>query len=400
MLVMVIAFFPDGAQAQTPLNLDAAVSQAKANNLQVKAGTYQIQVKQTLRRAAYEVPKTSFDLQLGQYNSNQFDQGISIRQEIPNPRNKKAGTAFADANIRSTELSLAVTENELVFEVRSAWFELAYLLERERLLVSQDSLLADFVRAAEMRLRVGESGSLERATAVSQSGEVLIQLARVRADIEIAQIRLQTLLNAAEPIGIPTDTRLERRTITLAGDVSGNPALTYFQQQIAISEANVAVEKARRAPDFSIGYVNQSLITEENAEPSYSATDRFHVVQAGVAIPIFGKAQKARIEAAQLERQVAQADIEYRIHQLEGQYRQALHEYEKQRTALEYFEQTALPTAELLLNNAQKAFRSGDVNYLEYVLALTRASEIKLGYLKALDGFNEAVLVIEFLTGK
>jgi heavy metal efflux system protein len=123
-------------------------------------------------------------------------------------------------------------------------------------------------------------------------------------------------------------------------------------------------------------------------------------VQAGVAIPIFGKAQKARIEASQLERQVAEANANYQSQQLEGQHRQALQEYEKQRTTLEYFEQNALPTADLLLNNAQKAFRAGDVNYLEYVLALTRASEIRLGYLEALDGFNEAVLVIEFLTGK
>ncbi|MCB0517380.1 MAG: CusA/CzcA family heavy metal efflux RND transporter [Lewinellaceae bacterium] len=401
LLVLAVLFLPKNTMAQTPLTLDAAISQAKANNPQIRAGTYQIQAKQTLRQAAYVVPKTSFDLEFGQYNSNLFDQSIGIRQEIPNPRNKKAGLAFADANIRSAELFLAVSENELVFEVRSAWYELAYLLEKQRLLESQDSLLADFVRAAEVRLRTGETNSLERATAVSQSGEVRNQLAQVRADIQIAQIRLQTLLAAAEPVGIPAETRLEKRPLQLTGDVSGNPALAYFQQQIAISEANMAVEKARRAPDFSIGYLNQSLITSgKNADPSYSYADRFHVVQAGISIPIFAKAQKARTEAAQLEMQVAQASAEYQSLQLEGQYRQALQEYEKQRTALDYFEQTALPTADLLLNNAQKAFRAGDVGYLEYVQALTRANDIRLGYLETLNGYNGAVIAMEWLTGK
>ncbi|MEK7255403.1 MAG: TolC family protein, partial [Bacteroidota bacterium] len=315
--------------------------------------------------------------------------------------NRKAGRALAGANIRSAELSLAVSENELVFEVRSVWYELAFLLEKQRLLESQDTLLADFVRAAEVRLRVGETGSLERATAISQSGEVRNQLAQVRADIQIAQIRLQTLLAAAEPVGIPAETSLEKRSLQIGGDVSGNPALAFFQQQIALSEANVAVEKARRAPDFSIGYVNQSLVTpEENADPSYSAADRFHVVQAGVAVPIFGKAQKARIEAAQLERQVAEASADYQSRQLEGQFRQALQEYEKQRTALEYFEQSALPAADLLLNNGQKAFRAGEVDYVEYVQAISRANEIRLDWLDALDRFNEAVIAIEFLTGK
>ncbi|MBI5915827.1 MAG: CusA/CzcA family heavy metal efflux RND transporter [Bacteroidetes bacterium] len=401
LLVLAVLFLPKNAGAQTPLTLDAAIAQAKANNLQIKAGTYQIQSQRTLRRAAYEVPKTSFDLQLGQYNSNKFDHSIGIRQEIPNPRNKKAGLAFADANIRSAELSLAVTENELVFEVRLAWYGLAFLLEKQRLLESQDSLLTDFVRAAEVRLRTGEASSLEKATAEVQSGEVHNQLAQVRADIEIAQVQLQTLLNAAEAVAIPAETHLEKRPLLLTNDVSGNPALAYFQQQIVLSQAATAVEKARRAPDFSIGYLNQSLITpEENADPSYSSADRFHVVQAGVAVPIFGKAQKARIEASQIERQVAETHAEYQTRQLEGQYRQTLQEYEKQRTALDYFEQTALPTAALLLNNAQKAFRAGDVGYLEYVQALTRANDIRLGYLETLDGYNEAVIAIEWLTGK
>ena len=76
-----------------------------------------------------------------------------------------------------------------------------------------------------------------------------------------------------------------------------------------------------------------------------------------------------------------------------------LQEYEKQRTSLDYYERTAMPTAALLLNNAQKAFRAGDVGYLEYVQALTRANDIRLGYLETLGGYNAAVIAIEWLTG-
>ncbi|HLF62209.1 MAG TPA: CusA/CzcA family heavy metal efflux RND transporter [Saprospiraceae bacterium] len=400
-IILTVLCFPKNIQAQTPLTLDASISRAKANNPKIRVGTYQIQVQQSLRRAAYELPKTSFEFELGQYNSNYFDNSIGIRQEIPNPRNKKAGKTLADANIHRAELSLAVTEQELVFEVRSAWYELAYLLERQRLLESQDSLLSDFVRIAEVRQLVGETGNLERATAISQAGEVSNQLSQVWADIEIAQITLQMLLSSAELVTIPPETRLTKRPLLIIGEVANNPLMAFLQQQISISEANVAVEKARRAPDFSIGYFNQSLITpEENANPAYTASDRFHFVQAGIAIPIFGKAYKARIEAAQFERQVAQATAEYKSRQLEGQYLHAFQEYEKQRSTLDYFEQSALPTADLLLNNALIAFRAGDVNYVEYVQALTRANDIQLGYLDALNRFNVATIVIELLTGK
>ncbi len=117
-------------------------------------------------------------------------------------------------------------------------------------------------------------------------------------------------------------------------------------------------------------------------------------------MPIFRKAQKSRVAAAKIAEQIAQTNLEARTRQLEGQYRQALQEYEKQHVSLDYYEKTALPTADLLLSNAQKAFRAGDVGYLEYAQALTRANDIRLGYLDALDGFNQAVIDIEWLAGK
>jgi len=400
--LLALAFFPNNATAQMPLTLDEAIVQAKSNNLQIKSGTYQIQLQQTLHGAAYEIPKMNFGAQLGQYNSNQFDQGFSVTQEIPGFRNRRAGIALAEANTRAAELSLIVTTNDLTYQVRSVWYELAYLLEKQRLLQSQDTLLAGFVRAAEIRLRTGESNTLEKATAEAQLGEVRNQLAQVVSDIQIVQVRLQTLLNAAQPVSIPADMRLTRRALPdLATGPAGNPALTYFQQQIALSQAATAVEKARLAPDFSIGYLNQSLITPEaNAEPSYTAGDRFHVAQVGVSVPIFRKAQKSRIEASKIGQQIAQTNLEAQTRQLEGQYQQAFREYEKQRAALEYYEKSALPTADLLLTNAQKAFRTGDVGYLEYTQALTQANDIRLGYLAALDAYNQAVIGMEWLAGK
>ncbi|HRE88762.1 MAG TPA: hypothetical protein PK095_06425, partial [Myxococcota bacterium] len=50
--------------------------------------------------------------------------------------------------------------------------------------------------------------------------------------------------------------------------------------------------------------------------------------------------------------------------------------YEKQHVSLDYYEKTALLTADLLLSNAQKAFRAGDVGYLEYAQALGRANDV------------------------
>jgi hypothetical protein len=40
------------------------------------------------------------------------------------------------------------------------------------------------------------------------------------------------------------------------------------------------------------------------------------------------------------------------------------------------------------------------VGYLEYTQALTQANNIRLGYLAALDAYNQAVIGMEWLAGK
>ncbi len=386
---------------QAQYSLEEAIQYAKTNNPQMKTGLYQIQIEETLRGASYTFPKTSFDIEYGQYNSKSFDNSIGITQSIPNPQNKNAGRTLADANIQSARLSLAVTENDLLYEVRSIWYELAYLLEKRRFLVSRDSLLTDFVEASEVRYRVGEAGSLEKATALSQSGEVRNSLEQINGDINIANVRLQTILAASESVSVPLETKLEKHIIEIPTDAEGNPKLAALQQQIAIKEANIEVVKAQRAPDFMIGYRNQSLITaEENAIPSYDAWDRFHIIQAGIEIPIFGKYNKSRIEAAKLESEMISIDVDYKTKLFESELNQAIQTFDKGKKTVDYFEESALNTANLLLRNAQIAFKEGDIDYVEYVQAISLANNTRIGYLDAIHQYNQAAITIEWLAGK
>jgi len=385
------------AQENRPVSLDEAVRQAKASNLILKAGTYKITSLEALRPTAYDIPKTNLEMQLGQYNSVRFDQGFIFRQELPNPRNKQAGLSLVQANIRSAELAKAITENDLVYGVRSAWYEMVYLMEKQRVMESQDSILTQFVQAAELRLRTGETSVLERSTAISQSGEIRNQLAGVLADFEIARSRLQTLMVSQEWVAPPSGTPLEKRSFESTDAVEGNPVLAWYQQQVKISEAKVTVEQAKRAPDFTLGYLNQSLRSLAGVEPGYSLTDRFHVIQGGLAISLFGKSQKARIKAAEVDIEMAQANAEAQSWELKGALRQSLQLLERQRRSLDYFEQTALSSSGQILSAAQTSFRAGEIDYVEYVQALNRSYQVRSGYLDALNSYNQAVIRCQYL---
>ena len=80
--------------------------------------------------------------------------------------------------------------------------------------------------------------------------------------------------------------------------------------------------------------------------------------------------------------------------------RQALQAYEKQRQALAYYEQSALPTADFLLTTSQTAFRAGGIDYVEFVQALTRANDIRLGYLETVNQYNQAVIQYQYFVNE
>ena len=101
----------------------------------------------------------------GQYNSIKEDNNISVSQNIPFPTVFLSQAKLGSALIRGNELKLAVTQNELISQVKSVFKYLEYLQSERKLLISQDSIYSTFAKASELRLNTGESNLLEKTTA-------------------------------------------------------------------------------------------------------------------------------------------------------------------------------------------------------------------------------------------
>lgn len=83
-----------------------------------------------------------------------------------------------------------------------------------------------------------------------------------------------------------------------------------------------------------------------------------------------------------------------------GEYERVVQEYLKFKTTLSYYEEKALPQADLILENSTKSFENGAINYVEYIQSLTSGIEIKNKYLNLLNQYNQSIIAIEFLAGK
>ena len=276
---------------------------------------------------------------------------------------------------------------------------------RLRTLRAQDSLYNEFLRAAQVRFRAGETARLEVATALVQQGETRTRLTQARTEYQVAVRQLQALLQRAQPVAVAdsTLTALVPGTAISPGDTAifaRSLLARVLRQQVAVAQAETRVTQAQGKPGFSVGYFNQSIIGPQLVDGTtrtYGAGDRFQGVQATVAVPLVPGPQKARVQAARLQEQVAQTDLSRYQAELAGRLDELLTQRAELQQRLRFYEQTGLPQAAVITRVATKAFKAGENGYSEYLLNLDRAQRLRLDHLDALLQHNQTIIELDYL---
>jgi heavy metal efflux system protein len=373
-------------------NLDQAVARALSANGTVKIGTLETAGRKALRQSAWDIPKTSVGFSYGQMNSDAMDDELVVSQELSFPSVYANQHRLAKLGVAQSEILSQQTRNEVIAQVRSAYFELSYYLARMKLLQFEDSLLGTFARAAQLRFLTGESNLLEKVTAETQSLAVKNRMRMNLSEIRIRKCQLQVLLNEKEEIDIP-DSVLTKLPLRVSGDtdvVRVNPGLRLLEQQIQMEQVGKQIEISRLLPDLSVGYFNQSM-------KEISSGNRFDGFQAGVAIPLAFASQKGKIESAKIGHEIAVERYNYERDVIYHQVHILFEDCMKYKESLDYFEQSAMKQSDLILTQAGKSFRAGDIDYMEYVQNLRQGIEIRDSYLETLNQYNQAVIAIESL---
>ncbi|MBX0334663.1 CusA/CzcA family heavy metal efflux RND transporter [Pontibacter sp. HSC-14F20] len=390
--------------AQSPLNLEQSINYAREHNLGLKSAAYSVEREQALRGAATDLPKTNVTYSRGQISTVNKDEHISASQQFAFPTVYRDQARLADAHIKQSEAQKMIVEQELIRDVKLAWYSLQYQNERLRLLQQQDSLFGRFTRAATIRFETGETGYLEQATAETRSLGIKTALQQALADQQIAERQLRQLLQAEEPLQFASE-KLSKRELILQADstaLAANPYLAFLQSTTQVAERQKQLEQSRLLPDFTVGYFNQTFMGEtppDNPGRVYTSGDRFTGYEVGIAVPLWFGAQRSRIKAARINEEAVKSQVRYQQQVLLTELQNLAQELQKHSNTLAYFEQSALRQAEQLNKAAELSFQTGDIDYVEYVQALDQAFQLRSNYLNALREYNQTIISLEFTAG-
>ncbi|HRB68341.1 MAG TPA: TolC family protein, partial [Chitinophagales bacterium] len=113
-----------------------------------------------------------------------------------------------------------------------------------------------------------------------------------------------------------------------------------------------------------------------------------------IHIPVSIGATKAQIKSLEYQKQATQAIATYQQTNLLNQYNNAVTQQEQQLQEYMYLKNKAIPNANEMIQVAQAGYRSGDINYIEYLMALQNAGDVHLNYLKKILQLNESIIFI------
>lgn len=387
------------------LTLRQAIDEALKNNNSIKIAQYEIELQQNLKKGSVTIPKTDFFYTQGAVsNPTMKDNNLNVTQRLDFPTIYNSQSKLASAKIGSSQRYKLIKENDLVSDVKLAYLQHVYVLEKRKLLLHQDSVYSNLDRSSKSRYQAGESTRLESVTSSAQSMQIKNKIEQNNADLEIGKKQLQTLLNTSDNITI-SETELIAKTPNLLLDSNSlvqSPIVQYLQQEFKVKQQETSVEKNKILPDIILGYSSQTYRGIQNINGinrQFTGSDRFSFFQLGLAIPILPGGYRSKINVAKINEQIAQTQIALTKTNLHGELQKIVQQYLKLQNTLNYYKTQALPQAELIINNSEKGFKGGDISYMQHLQNLTLAINIQSDYLDNLYQYNQSVISIETLLG-
>jgi cobalt-zinc-cadmium resistance protein CzcA len=389
-MLFILMSFTSFSSGLRTLSLRNCLSQASTRNALLATGLADVKTAEAFIQSGKELPKGTVDAQYGKtqtYYSQDYT--VMASQSIPWPTLLKAQVKSLTSAKVMSEKRLKITQNLVASSVKFYYYQILAQQKNLAFLASQDSLYTQMKRAATIKFQQGETNRLELMAAETRLREFQQKRIALEADQKTAYQNLAYWINEPGEFVIEGKEPLTMESGPAGLDLSKNPTIELLSEQVEHGKLLTAVERERLKPDLRIGVTTQSI---ENVGGQ-------NFVQAGLAIPIFGKGQKAKIASAKSQEEAFVSQKIQAESALQTDYKNAEAAVAKYRASLAYYTSTALPQAALLEKTALKSYQQGEIEYVEMLQNTQQAWQIRESYIQEVNAYNQAIITRQTLIG-
>ena len=390
------------AHAQTKkLNLQQCLDMAMQQNYDVLMAQKSVERAKVMQGSAWDLDKTEVALSQDPSSGGNTDNAFTVSQSIDFPTVYIAQRRQLKAETQMENSRMNVTKLDVSSEVRSAYYQLVYEMERLHILTRQDSILSHYKFMAQEKYKAGETRQLDLMAAERMHRENKLEMTNVMSEIENAQLRLSGLLNSDVPV-TPSDQELKPLDFVQTGfNYPQSSAGQLAQDRIKVADKAVSVAKSGYAPSLSLALRSQMVISSWNpyhVDRSRFKEGNFFGFEVGVGVPLFYGATKAKVKAAKKDREIAELEMKQEQQTLQREYMAALSRCNASFGRLTYYQEEGVEKdKELERRLSHLEYENGEISYMEYVESLKNCIEFHMNKAAAINEYNQNVIALEKL---
>lgn len=389
-----LLFIENNVSAQsvfpTRMNVDEAIELAK-NNYLYDLNKGQISKTKEQINATTLIPKTGIFVENEDFRPS--DRAgvlkIGLSQNIVWPGLYKAQKNMLQEKVKYYEANQSTIDAALKKEVRSIYYQLWYLQEKQILYKRLDSIYQSLAKAAILKVKTGDSPGLDSISANVRMQELKAVISQLENEMSIQQ-ELFRLQSNSDTLLLPKNSSLEKMKFEHTNIDSLHPVLAMQAQNIKVADAEIEIAKNENKPEFSGRLFSQRLWGAKDPYTGFSVT---------AAFPLFGtKAYKSKVKVAQADVFLQEKELEYNRQIIFSKQAQLKQEVNKNNAMLSFYENSGLMQAEEIIKAASLAYRAGEISFAELSQFLSQAIEIRKNYLEAINSFNQSVIQYYYYT--
>jgi heavy metal efflux system protein len=345
-----------------------------------------IDLQKSLVNTAFEMPKTKVDLQVGNIQTPFVtDYTLGIVQNTELPRVYKMRKAFNESLVKIGESEYQVLKNEYRFNVANLYYELFYLQQVTDLLQTENLKLAEIEKVYKRRQELGETDGTDAAGMHLRILENEMKINQISNKINETEGKLKLILNAE----ILPDLSFNHAQLDAEANISQNARLEMQQNMIQNSEILTKNEMDKLLPSINLGVMNQSML----------GSWRQFIGVAGVEIPIFSKAQKARVEASKISTKIQESELEKLKFQLMNEVQFLQKNLLSTESSLSLIKNNLLIESDRLMQTTMKKYLAGQIEYFDWYLIYNQNLNYKMELLNLEKLKNFTITNIKYLIG-
>jgi len=349
---------------QQALDLDSAIAMAISNHPNIVAASLEVEKNKSLQNLKYN---------LGAFPSR----GVT-----------KAQNKLQDAYTNQSSTYQKITENELKWKVKQLYYDIQYKKELEKLYGDLISTYKEYHRKATVRVELGAANRIEVLNLQSKWNEYELLLNQVKIEIANLNKRFQLLLNTNE--AITTSRRLSTANYSIEIDTTTNPLLLQHQQEIAIENAKVNAMEADLKPSFNAGYALQK----------FNQGGWLSAVQLGVALPLFNRQAKKRIEAQKMQIDIGNYQYESKLLSFKQDQLEIENTLDLYQAGVDFYKNQIETINPEIIRISELNYQAGEISYLELLNTLQLMTTNRRNYWEQILAYNKAVADYQFLTNQ